>query len=347
MFVRGRLGRLTVVVAALLASTFAAACDTKPPPPVLTVNVADEEPDAGGQVPGDANPGDGVCEITVGAGDCSLRAAIDEANASSDPTNPTRIEVEPGTPGLPPAGLFAGIEVTGAMRIVYLGPQPPDILTEGVVFGGPVHIAPGAQLAIEGMTIRALDNQSTSSPGFLVDGSLLLVRSTVRSETSFPLVHVDAGGQAVVANSYVAGFSAEAVQNEGLVVLDHVTAISYLAPSILSTAPGARSILRSTAILAPGVGRVPPGLAPACAGEPVESLGYNAAWDGTCQGLTSIGDVPDLPGQVPPVDTIPLGTAGCGAPGDVDRLGTPRPVDSDGDGVAACDIGADEVPAPA
>ena len=29
----------------------------------------------------DADPGDGVCEITVGAGDCSLRAAVDEANA--------------------------------------------------------------------------------------------------------------------------------------------------------------------------------------------------------------------------------------------------------------------------
>jgi len=30
---------------------------------------------------GDANPGDGICEITAATGDCSLAAAIDEANA--------------------------------------------------------------------------------------------------------------------------------------------------------------------------------------------------------------------------------------------------------------------------
>src|SRR5262245_21641994 len=29
----------------------------------------------------DVHPGDGVCEMTVSAGNCSLRAAIDEANA--------------------------------------------------------------------------------------------------------------------------------------------------------------------------------------------------------------------------------------------------------------------------
>src|SRR5690606_36476566 len=31
----------------------------------------------------DALPGDGVCEMTPSAGDCSLRAAVDEANAQS------------------------------------------------------------------------------------------------------------------------------------------------------------------------------------------------------------------------------------------------------------------------
>jgi hypothetical protein len=39
----------------------------------LTVNVASDGIDA--------DPGDGVCEVTPGAGDCSLRAAIGEANA--------------------------------------------------------------------------------------------------------------------------------------------------------------------------------------------------------------------------------------------------------------------------
>jgi CSLREA domain-containing protein len=33
----------------------------------------------------DANTADGVCEMTSGLGDCSLRAAVDEANATSGP----------------------------------------------------------------------------------------------------------------------------------------------------------------------------------------------------------------------------------------------------------------------
>jgi hypothetical protein len=92
--------------------------------------------------------------------------------------------------------------------------------------------------------------------------------------------------------------------------------------------------------------RIGPGRTPACAGGPLVSLGSNAAWDGTCGGLTGAGDIADLPGQEAPVDTIAVGTAGCGDPGDVDLFGTVRPLDGDGDGTAACDTGAIEAAPP-
>jgi hypothetical protein len=45
----------------------------------------------------------------------------------------------------------------------------------------------------------------------------------------------------------------------------------------------------------------------------------------------------------PLVDAVPIGTLGCGEAGDVDALGRARPADGDGDGTAACDVGAFEL----
>ena len=52
----------------------------------------------------DVNPADGVCEMTVGVGDCSLRAAIDEANAATG-TKAVTIAVPSGTYALTVSGV--------------------------------------------------------------------------------------------------------------------------------------------------------------------------------------------------------------------------------------------------
>src|SRR5690606_27472863 len=65
--------RVCALAAALVAVLGLTACE---PSPVLelTVNITDDLVDVA--------PGDGVCEATAGVGDCSLRAAVMEANAT-------------------------------------------------------------------------------------------------------------------------------------------------------------------------------------------------------------------------------------------------------------------------
>jgi len=62
------------VLAAAAGVALLSSCNP-PPTKKLIVTTTVDAPDA--------NVGDGVCEATVGAGDCTLRAAIQEANAST------------------------------------------------------------------------------------------------------------------------------------------------------------------------------------------------------------------------------------------------------------------------
>src|SRR5262245_27189670 len=68
-----RLGTTLLALAAIAAPLALGACE--PTNANLTVNTSADGSDAA--------PGDGVCEMTTGAGNCSLRAAIDESNASA------------------------------------------------------------------------------------------------------------------------------------------------------------------------------------------------------------------------------------------------------------------------
>src|SRR5262245_20125056 len=88
---RGRSGRILrrgFGLALLGAAAFAlTGCEIPGPHTVLTVTTTLDG--------NDANPGNGVCEMTVGSGNCSLRAAVDEANATTG--NPPRIVLPAGT----------------------------------------------------------------------------------------------------------------------------------------------------------------------------------------------------------------------------------------------------------
>ena len=77
---RGRARRTQRVMAAAVAlvvgSALLASCDLLPDAPGISVTTTVDGTDAA--------PGDGVCEVTAGLGDCSLRAAVDEANHSDE-----------------------------------------------------------------------------------------------------------------------------------------------------------------------------------------------------------------------------------------------------------------------
>lgn len=79
--------RLLAVVPLLLLTGVLASCHGGPHNLSLVVDTTTDG--------GDANPGDAICEMTVAAGDCSLRAAVDEANAETELV--PVITIQPGT----------------------------------------------------------------------------------------------------------------------------------------------------------------------------------------------------------------------------------------------------------
>jgi hypothetical protein len=83
--IRRRAAALGVAAVGLAGLT---ACD---PLPLLTLTVTATTEDLV-----DADPGDGVCEATAGAGDCTLRAAVMEANATPPGTD-VRMVLAPGS----------------------------------------------------------------------------------------------------------------------------------------------------------------------------------------------------------------------------------------------------------
>jgi CSLREA domain-containing protein len=84
------------------------AVEVEPPPPPLVVNTAVDGDDA--------VPGDGVCETTAGFGECSLRAAVSEANASP---GLTEIEIEPDIdPVLALAGINDDTNAVGDLDVL-------------------------------------------------------------------------------------------------------------------------------------------------------------------------------------------------------------------------------------
>jgi len=85
----------------------------------------------------DADPADGVCEMTAGAGDCSLRAAVDEANAATG-SNAVTIAVPAGTYTLTKAGLDDA-NAAGDLDVF--------AMEHGVTFDG---AAPGVRIEADG-----------------------------------------------------------------------------------------------------------------------------------------------------------------------------------------------------
>lgn len=125
----------------------------------LTVNSTDDLVDL--------NPGDGVCEVSPG-GACTLRAAIQEANASGEADVPDRIDIPPGVYNLSITGLgiAAGdLDVFQSVSIHGAGAAETIVDANGIdrVFD----IASGTVL-IQGLTIRG---GLVDDPESLLDGT--------------------------------------------------------------------------------------------------------------------------------------------------------------------------------
>lgn len=322
------------VAGLLLAFTALTACDPPPPRTVFTVNTT---------VDGrDAVPGDGVCEVNPGVGDCTLRAAVTEAN-----TVPAAdLSIPPGTYGIVAAiGDVDGhhdIDVTGDVlvnggdhvRFAFIAPTSP---------GGPaIDIHPGARLEVSGF------GETGNHAPIKVAGLLLVDRGLIGTFDANPAVEITPTGSAFLSNSAVGGLGGPrgVVVNDGA-LLTSFTTLGGVNSVVLRTGEGATSSLSATQLerYAAWRGSVTPDPTGAlCVGSAPESRGYNHTTNTSCS-LTQATDVQDGDFGTSLVDRIPIGTNGCGSTYVVDVLSNPRPVDGNGDGVAACDIGGTEQPA--
>jgi hypothetical protein len=115
----------------------------------------------------DAAPGDGLCEVTAGVGDCALRAAIDEVNAlaaSAPPGEPPRVfTIELGTDVLlTRGGVGEDDNSTGDLDIrAELTLHGNDHAVDGAQLDRVVHVL-GGDVELVRLTVR---NGKVSSQG--------------------------------------------------------------------------------------------------------------------------------------------------------------------------------------
>jgi hypothetical protein len=293
--------RIAPVVALLVGAPLLAACDPPAPPPVFTVDST--------ATTADVDPGDGTCDD--GDGNCTLPAAIEEANA------------------------LGAAEIVLPSDLTY--PAIEDEITGAVTLRGVLsELLPGAEL-YDTVLVVAADATLAISGVSLAGGSVVVFGGLLADRFVVDTLHVRAGGAAVVRNAVALGASADpVVRNEGTLRLESSTLISVDDGALVDTVAGGSTLLRSNLLHAE--------TAPVCTGLAPASEGYNLTSDASCS-LTAAGDLQSVdaghhypdPGA-PHRDAVPFGEAGCGTEVPHDVLGNPRP--ASGDPTSACDIGA-------
>ncbi|MEO6629321.1 MAG: hypothetical protein ABIP03_12225 [Aquihabitans sp.] len=313
--VRTKLRASSLLAATVMLVGVATACQPPPPVPVLTVTV----PVAGG----DTNPGDGICEATLSGTQCTLQAAIQEANALG------RANI------VMPGGDYAAIDghITGTVAMSIAPSYSGDMV---YLDGVDLTIDEAATLVMTNISIG--DKGPEASQHFEVHGNLMADRFHAGSYSP-SLFTVSSTGRMLLQNADLITTQA-AVVNDGWVELRYSSIWSY-APGVITGAGGVTrmgGVALMTHELHPD--------ATNCGGTAPTSLGYNFATDMTC-GLGQTGDVQGLSwatvfnynSGAARVDKIPLNAIGCGTSTVVDMYGWTRPADGNADGIAACDIG--------
>ncbi|WP_334142725.1 right-handed parallel beta-helix repeat-containing protein [Rhabdothermincola sp.] len=134
---------------------------------------------------GDGNPGDGQCSVAPdGSGPCTLRAAVEEANASGGSTSVTvpAMTIDLGDALIVQDGVTLTISGAGAGLTVLDGPSRDTLL----------FVNGGANVTVRGLT---LTGSSDSGPAVLIYGTLLLDQVEVVGNEN-----IDSDGTVVVAS---------------------------------------------------------------------------------------------------------------------------------------------------
>lgn len=124
----------------------------------------------------DVDPGDGTCEATVGAGDCTLRAAVQEADAFVGETTITLSSGAPYVVSVPGAGedlgATADLDITADVRIVGNGAT-----VDGAGLDRVLDVRPDASLHLDGVTITG--GRAPFGGGIANAGSAWISNSTI------------------------------------------------------------------------------------------------------------------------------------------------------------------------
>ena len=129
-----------------------------------------------------ANPGDGVC--TTDAGECTLRADIQEANVLAGADT---IELPVGTYVLTIPGQNENLGATGDLDIIgtltIVGEGAETTIIDGNSLDRVFHIHFGANVTVSGVTVH--NGNGTSGGGIFIDeGRLTLINSAVSGNTA-------------------------------------------------------------------------------------------------------------------------------------------------------------------
>ncbi len=313
---------LLVVGCAAGGAFLLSACNPLPPAKMLVVTTT-----ADGL---DANVGDGVCEATVGAGDCTLRAAVQEANAS-----PIRVDitVPPWTYQLTPIDPLNLYLDPVSDNVVMHAPQPGALVVTDPSNDPSVLFVNRGTVTVTGIGFGGRPNQVVADEG------ATLTLGAVSADS----LRVMSGATVHALDSAFDGYTdSVGVTNDGTFDA-HFSTMYGLWGGPTSTASIGASIVRNV-----------------CIG-PMTSLGYNLfPVDGTYTLNTcpsGVGDVASdamglsrpsadhLSARVPQLgspalDAIPAGVGPCAGSPPSDLHGHARPTNG------ACDRGAIEAQAP-
>lgn len=295
-------------------------------PAVVTVNTTLDG--------GDANPTDGVCEMTVGAGNCSLRAAVDQANTT---VGPVTITVPSGTYTL----AAGGIDDTNAAGDLDL--TGPHAVTINAAAPGARIDAGGNESAVDisagQVQMHRVAFTNAADAGVTVQGGNLQLRQSASVDNAGAGITVATDATAIVEHTTLSGNGAAGADVAGGLGVAYSTITSNVGGGLLG--PG--TIKVGANIIANQVSGAD------CSGL-VSSFGYNADSDGSC-GLGATGDASGMnadlgslsadpvpfhrpaPGSIAR-DVVPAGPNCDGTL--VDQTGAGRPVGP------ACDRGAIE-----
>ena len=166
----------------------------------------------------DSNPGDGICED--GAGNCTLRAAITEANALAGPDT---IDLPAGSYSLAISGAnednntIGDLDITSNLTINGAGSGTTTI--DGGGIDRVLQIHTGTVVEISGVTVTNGGTVAFAG-GIFIYGALTLKNATVSGNTADRhggiTVSVSATGTSTISNSTISGNTASVGRGGGI-----------------------------------------------------------------------------------------------------------------------------------